>query len=212
MARSLNRVQLIGNLTRDPELRYTPAGTAVCSFGIATNRSWTTESGEKRDEADFHRIVAWNKLAELCSQFLTKGKKVFVEGRLSTRNWNAQDGTQKTTTEIIISDMILLDSGIRSAASTTGGQAGQGRTEVSQSQEETSEQKKPAITESTASNAAKAEKFTETPATTEAQKGPQRTQRRSLKKAADEDKEVEEVPEEGVRTDNEEVAPDDIPF
>lgn len=115
MARSLNRVQLIGNLTRDPELRYTPTGTAVCSFGIATNRSWTTESGEKRDEADFHRIVAWNKLAELCSQFLTKGKKVYVEGRLTTRNWNAQDGTQKTTTEIIISDMILLDSSPRRA-------------------------------------------------------------------------------------------------
>ena len=116
MARSLNRVQLIGNLTRDPELRYTPTGTAVCSFGMATNRSWTTEAGEKRDEADFHRIVAWNKLAELCSQFLTKGKKVFVEGRLSTRNWNAQDGTQKTTTEIIISDMILLDSSGRRPA------------------------------------------------------------------------------------------------
>lgn len=110
MARSLNRVQLIGNLTRDPELRYTPTGTAVCSFGIATNRSWTTDAGEKRDEADFHRIVAWNKLAELCSQFLTKGKKVYVEGRLTTRNWNAQDGTQKSTTEVIISDMILLDS------------------------------------------------------------------------------------------------------
>ncbi len=110
MARSLNRVQLIGNLTRDPELRYTPTGTAVCSFGMATNRSWTTDTGEKRDEAEFHRIVAWNKLAELCSQFLTKGKKVYVEGRLSTRSWNAQDGTQKTTTEIIISDMILVDS------------------------------------------------------------------------------------------------------
>ena len=110
MARSLNRVQLIGNLTRDPELRYTPAGTAVCSFGLATNRSWTTDSGEKRDEAEFHRIVAWNKLAELCSQFLTKGKKVYLEGRLSTRSWNAQDGTQKQSTEIIISDMILVDS------------------------------------------------------------------------------------------------------
>lgn len=110
MARSLNRVQLIGNLTRDPELRYTPQGTAVCSFGLATNRSWTTESGEKRDEAEFHRIVAWNKLAELCSQFLTKGKKVYLEGRLSTRSWNAQDGTQKQATEVIISDMILLDS------------------------------------------------------------------------------------------------------
>lgn len=109
MARSLNRVQLIGNLTRDPELRYTPQGTAVCSFGIATNRSWTTETGEKKEEAEFHRIVAWNKLAELCSQFLTKGKKVYLEGRLSTRTWNAQDGSQKSTTEIIISDMILID-------------------------------------------------------------------------------------------------------
>lgn len=109
MARSLNRVQLIGNLTRDPELRYTPSGSAVCSFSLATNRSWTTDTGEKKEEAEFHRIVAWNKLAELCSQFLTKGRKVYLEGRLSTRNWNAQDGTQKTTTEIIINDMILLD-------------------------------------------------------------------------------------------------------
>lgn len=110
MARSLNRVQLIGNLTRDPELRYTPSGTAVCTFGLATNRAWTTDNGEKHEEAEFHRVVAWNKLAELCSQFLTKGRKVFVEGRLSTRSWNAQDGTQKQTTEVVISDMILLDS------------------------------------------------------------------------------------------------------
>jgi single-strand DNA-binding protein len=109
MARSLNRVQLIGNLTRDPELRYTPNGNAVCTFSVATNRNWTTDSGEKREEVDFHRIVAWNKLGELCSQFLTKGRKVYVEGRLSTRNWTAQDGAQKTTTEVIIDDMILLD-------------------------------------------------------------------------------------------------------
>jgi single-strand DNA-binding protein len=109
MARSLNRVQLIGNLTRDPELRYTPNGNGVCTFGIATNRSWTTDAGEKREEVDFHRIVAWNKLAELCSQFLTKGRKVYVEGRLSTRNWTGQDGAQKTTTEVVIDDMILLD-------------------------------------------------------------------------------------------------------
>lgn len=110
MARSLNRVQLIGNLTRDPELRYTPSGTAVCSFSIATNRAWTTDTGEKHEEAEFHKIVAWNKLAELCSQFLTKGRKVFLEGRLSTRSYNAQDGTVKSITEIVISDMILLDS------------------------------------------------------------------------------------------------------
>ena len=109
MARSLNRVQLIGNLTRDPELRCTPSGTAVCTFSIATNRSWTLDTGEKKEEVEFHRIVAWNKLAEICSQFLTKGRKVFVEGRLATRSWSAQDGTQKQTTEIVISDMILLD-------------------------------------------------------------------------------------------------------
>lgn len=109
MARSLNRVQLIGNLTRDPELRYTPTGTAVCSFGLATNRSWTTDTGEKKEETEFHRIVAWNKLAELCSQFLVKGRKVYVEGRLSTRSWTAQDGQQRSATEIVIDDMILLD-------------------------------------------------------------------------------------------------------
>lgn len=109
MARSLNRVQLIGNLTRDPELRYTPNGTAVCSFGLATNRSWTTDSGEKREEVEFHKIVAWNKLAELCSQFLTKGRKVYVEGRLATRSWTGQDGAQRNTTEIVIDEMILLD-------------------------------------------------------------------------------------------------------
>ncbi len=110
MARSLNRVQIIGNLTRDPELRYTPNGTAVCSFSVATNRSWTTDTGEKREEAEFHRVVAWNKLAEICSQFLLKGRKVYIEGRLSTRSWNSQDGTPRSTTEIIASDMIILDS------------------------------------------------------------------------------------------------------
>ena len=110
MARSLNRVQLIGNLTRDPELRYTPNGTAVCSFGLATNRSWTTDTGEKHEESEFHNIVAWNKLAELCSQFLSKGRKVYVEGRLSNRTWTAQDGQQRNRTEVVIDDMILLDS------------------------------------------------------------------------------------------------------
>jgi len=110
MARSLNKVELIGNLTRDPELRYTPQGTAVCTLGLATNRSWVTDSGEKKEEADFHRLVAWNKLAELCSQLLTKGRKIYVEGRLSNRSWTGQDGVQKSITEIVINDMIILDS------------------------------------------------------------------------------------------------------
>lgn len=109
MARSLNRVQLIGNLTRDPELRYTPAGTAVCSMGIATNRSWTTDTGEKKEETEFHKIVAWNKLAELCSQLLTKGRKVYVEGRLANRKYTDKDGIERTNTEIVIDDMIILD-------------------------------------------------------------------------------------------------------
>lgn len=110
MARSLNKVQLIGNLTRDPELRYTPAGTAVCTIGLATNRQWVTESGEKKEEAEFHRLVAWNKLAEICSQLLKKGRKIYAEGRLQTRSWTGQDGAQRTTTEIVISDMVILDS------------------------------------------------------------------------------------------------------
>jgi len=109
-SRSLNKVILIGNLTRDPELRYTPAGTAVCTFGLATNRSWVTQTGETKEETEFHRIVAWNKLGELCAQLLAKGRKAYVEGRLSTRNWTGQDGTQRTTTEVVIEDMIILDS------------------------------------------------------------------------------------------------------
>lgn len=108
-ARSLNKVQLIGNLTRDPELRYTPQGTAVCTIGMATNRTWVTESGEKREETEFHRIVAWNKLAELCSQLLFKGRRVYVEGRLQTRQWTGQDGQPRQATEIVIEDMLVLD-------------------------------------------------------------------------------------------------------
>lgn len=108
-SRSLNKVLLIGNLTRDPELRYTPTGAAVCSIGLATNRYWTTDSGEKKEEVEFHRVVAWNKLAELCSQLLSKGRKIYVEGRLRTSTWQTQDGSQRSTTEVVIEDMILLD-------------------------------------------------------------------------------------------------------
>ncbi|KKR11955.1 MAG: Single-stranded DNA-binding protein [Candidatus Woesebacteria bacterium GW2011_GWA1_39_21] len=110
MSRSLNKVELIGNLTRDPELRFTPSGSAVCTFGLATNRQWNTDQGEKKEEVEFHRIVAWNKLAELCGQLLAKGRKVYVEGRLQTRKWTGSDSQERTTTEIVISDMIILDS------------------------------------------------------------------------------------------------------
>ena len=109
MPKSLNKVILIGNLTRDVEKRLTPSGTAVASFGLATNRSWTTDNGEKHEETEFHQIVAWNKLADLCEQLLHKGTKVYLEGRLTTREWSGQDGAKKQRTDIVIEEMILLD-------------------------------------------------------------------------------------------------------
>jgi len=109
MARSVNKVILVGNLTRDPELRYTPQGHAVCTFGIATNREWVT-NGEKQEAADFHNIVSWNKLAELCSQLLGKGDKAYVEGRLQTRSWDGEDGKKRYKTEIVIDEMLILNS------------------------------------------------------------------------------------------------------
>ena len=108
--RSLNKVQLIGNLTRDPELKYTPSGTGVCTFGLATNREWTDSAGQKQEGAEFHRVVAWGKLGEICSQLLTKGRKTYVEGRLQTRAWKSQDGADRQVTEVVIEEMILLDS------------------------------------------------------------------------------------------------------
>ena len=118
--RSLNKVILIGNLTRDPELRYTPSGTPVCSFGLATNRSWTTSgSSEKQEETEFHSVVAWSKLAELCAQLLAKGRKVYIEGRLQTRSWESANGEKRTKTEIVAEDMIILDSKFKNAESDT---------------------------------------------------------------------------------------------
>ena len=108
-SRCLNQVSLIGNLTRDPELKYTPSGMAVVSFGLATNRAWTTRDGERKEDAQFHRIVAWNKLAELCSQLLAKGRRVYVQGRIQYREFSDQEGMRKQIPEIVISDMILLD-------------------------------------------------------------------------------------------------------
>lgn len=109
MARSLNKVQLIGHLTRDPEVKVLDGGTTVCNFGLATNRSWKTEAGEKKEEVEFHRLVAWNKLGELCGQLLIKGKKIYVEGRLSTKSFTTAEGVEKQATEIVLEDMILLD-------------------------------------------------------------------------------------------------------
>lgn len=107
--RCLNKVMLIGNLTRDPELRYTPAGVAVCTFGVATNRRWTTQGGEQKEDAQFHRIVTWNRLAELCSQLLAKGRRVYLEGRLQYREYTDSEGNKRQVTEIVAEDMIILD-------------------------------------------------------------------------------------------------------
>jgi len=108
-SRCLNRVMLIGNLTRDPELRYTPGGMAVASFGLATNRVWVTKQGERKEDAQFHRIVAWNKLAELCSQLLSKGRRVYVDGRIQYREFTDAENNKKQISEIVIDDMIILD-------------------------------------------------------------------------------------------------------
>ena len=107
---SLNKVLLIGNLTRDPELRSTPSGQSVANFSIATNRVWKDpQSGEKKEAVEFHNIVVWRRLAEIAGQYLRKGSKIFLEGRLQTRTWQDQSGTKKYMTEIIAENMQMLD-------------------------------------------------------------------------------------------------------
>lgn len=109
MANSLNRAMLIGNLTRDPELRKTANGQSVATFSIATNRSFTTQTGERKEQADYHNIVAWARLGEICAQYLTKGKKIYVDGRIQNREWEGQDGQKRYRTEIVAENMIMLD-------------------------------------------------------------------------------------------------------
>lgn len=105
---------LIGRLTRDPEMRYTPSGAAVTNFSIATNRYGSDSSGERKEYTEFHNVVAWNQgkrnLAELCAQFLRKGSMVYVEGRLQTRSWEGQDGQKKSRTEVVVTDVEFLES------------------------------------------------------------------------------------------------------
>jgi len=107
--RSLNKVELIGNLTRDPEFATTANGTSVCNFSVATDRKWTA-NGEKMEETEFHRIVAWQRLAELCRDLLKRGSKVYCQGRLSSRKFTDDNGVERLTTEIILEDMIALNS------------------------------------------------------------------------------------------------------
>jgi single-strand DNA-binding protein len=109
MNKSANKVFLVGRLTRNPELRHTTTNKAVCAFGLATNRTRKAETREKQEEADFHRIVAWDKLAEFCEQYLRKGRLVHVEGRLQNRTYTGQDGIEKYTTEIVAEELMILD-------------------------------------------------------------------------------------------------------
>lgn len=121
MAMSLNKVQLIGNLTRDPEAKQLPGGQTVATFGLATNSSWKDASGEKKEKTEFHNLVVWGKLAEICSQYLKKGAKAYFEGRIQTRDWEAEDGTKRYRTEIVVENMIMLD---RKGADGEGGSYG----------------------------------------------------------------------------------------
>lgn len=140
----LNKVMVIGRLTRDPDARATPQGVAVSSFSIATNFTWTDQQGQKQEKAEFHNIVAWRKLAEICNQYLKKGSRIYMEGRLQTRSWNDPQGVTKYRTEIVAENMIMLDrmgssgTGAGSSGSFAGktpssdssGSAGQGSAEI----------------------------------------------------------------------------------
>lgn len=107
---TLNKAMIIGNLTRDPELRNTATGATVASFSVATSMVWNDASGQKQQKTDFHNIVAWRKLAEIVGQYLRKGSKVYIEGRLQTTDWTGQDGVKRYRTEIVADNLIMLDS------------------------------------------------------------------------------------------------------
>ncbi|MFA5793183.1 MAG: single-stranded DNA-binding protein [Candidatus Gracilibacteria bacterium] len=120
MAFSLNRAQVIGNVTRDPEVRQTGGGQMVASFSVATNSSWMDKAGQRQEKAEFHNIVLWGKLAEIAQQYVKKGRKIFVEGRMQTHDWEGEDGVKRMRMEIIGENIILLD---RSGTPTGEGEA-----------------------------------------------------------------------------------------
>jgi single-strand DNA-binding protein len=109
MARGLNKVLIIGRIGRDPEMRYTPSGRPVTTFSVGTSRAWTTADGERRTETEWFNVVAWSNLAEICKQYLTKDRLVYIEGRLQTRHWEDQEGNKHSATEIVASEMIVLE-------------------------------------------------------------------------------------------------------
>lgn len=110
MSRGLNKVMVIGHLGRDPEMRYTPSGRPVTSFSVVTTRTWTSAEGERHEESEWFNVVAWGNLAEICNQYLNKGRQVYIEGRLQTRGWEDNDGKKHYRTELVASEMIVLGS------------------------------------------------------------------------------------------------------
>jgi single-strand DNA-binding protein len=108
MGRGLNKVMLIGNLGRDPEMRYTPSGKPVTSFSLAVSRNWVSADGERHDETEWFNVVAWGNLAEICNQHLSKGQKAYVEGRLQTRSWEDENGQKHFRTEVVANEMVIL--------------------------------------------------------------------------------------------------------
>lgn len=106
--RSINKVIIVGNLTRDPEMKETQGGQKITSFGIATNREWSTSGGDRKKSTEFHEVVAWAKLGEICEQYLKKGKLVYIEGYLKTRSWEGENGEKRFKTEIVAEDMVIL--------------------------------------------------------------------------------------------------------
>ena len=109
MSRGLNKVMIIGNLGKDPEMRYTPSGKPVTTFTVASTRTWNTVNGERKSETEWFTVVAWSTLAEVCKKYLEKGRLVYIEGRLQTRRWDDSDGNHRTTVEIVANEMIILD-------------------------------------------------------------------------------------------------------
>ncbi|MGZ3695179.1 MAG: single-stranded DNA-binding protein [Bdellovibrionota bacterium] len=134
---SVNKVLLIGRLGNNPEIRYTNTGTAVANFNLATSENWNDKNGQKQERTEWHRVVVWGKLAELCEKYLAKGRQCFVEGRLQTRSWDDKDGNKKYTTEIVASTIQFL--GGPSAQATSGAQASDSQPEMHEA---------PAVTES----------------------------------------------------------------
>jgi single-strand DNA-binding protein len=118
--RSLNKVLLLGNLGKDPEVRYTSSGRAVATFTIATSQQWRDQDGNDQERTEWHRVVAWGRLGEICGEYLSKGKQVFIEGRIQSREWEDQEGNKRTTVEIIANDMIMLGGGSPSQSRNSG--------------------------------------------------------------------------------------------